>query len=102
MVCVNTESLRHLRSRNAKQNQYFYFNLRNKGTQGFIIYKNKRHGIHLEFKHYFLARPRDRKVVIASLATENLEILCEGFIFAYAKFRENKILVKWRDHSVVD
>ena len=24
----------------------------------------------------------------------------EGFIFAHAKFRENKILAKWRNHSV--
>ena len=25
----------------------------------------------------------------------------EGLIFAYAKFGENKILAKWRNHSVV-
>ena len=33
--------------------------------------------------------------------TVNSEIFREGFIFAYAKFGEYKILVKWRNHSVV-
>ena len=35
-----------------------------------------------------------------SLHTINSTI-SRGFIFAYAKFRENKILAKWRNHSVV-
>ena len=38
-----------------------------------------------------------------NMATVNLKIFARILFsqnFAYAKFRENKILLKWRDHSV--